>query len=396
MTERIRNTRERGTVTTSTSEIAALLRKIDATPSGPSERALIDQAVALADEAEEMELAYQARMRLVNSAEITGDTDAMLSAFVWCVGMNESDPVRFPTVLEKHLNLLWFHKWMPGALARSPLFPLDEIERVLDQLSERFTREGVGMSAIAQVRFDEAMLDGRLEEAEHHRLELKRLPRDEYSNCEACLHSTEIEFLALTGRDAEALAVFDEMIERNMRCSDEPAMAIGHALLPLLRAGRLGHARVHQSDGYWRAYRGAENLEIIADHFVFCAVTGDTSSGLSLLARHIRWLAHDGLDSRSHFRALVAIGVLLDALDTAGLAKTAVRGAAAAELLAFFGEHEGRWWSVHDLSVAAWSAASALAERFDERNDNDHYADRIRSARELANERYDLAYERMI
>ncbi len=376
-------------MTDSTTQITALLSEIDGTPHGATERALIDQAIALADEAGEAELAYQARMRLVGAAHMTGDTDAMLSSFVWCVGMNESDPQRFPTAFSAGLDLLWFYKWMPATLAASTLFPLEEIDRVLDQMTERFRREGVGMGAVVQARFDVADITGRLEEAERRRVELKNTPRDDYSHCEACVRSAEGSFLASIGREAEALVLFDEMFEQNLSCGDEPEAALGRALLPLLRAGRLEDAKAAHLRSYRLAKNAADNIGIVANHLLFCAVTGNESRGLTLLEKHIGWLAHDGLDGDSHFSALRAVGVLLNAIDAAGLGTTVVRGAATAELVPFFGEHEGQW-SVHDLAAAAWTAATALAARFDERNGNDHYTDLVRSAQKLSEEHYEV------
>ncbi len=376
-------------MTDTISEITTLLAKVDWADHGPTQRAWIDRAIALADEAGEQELAYKARMHLVASAYWTGDTDAALTAFVWCIGMNESDPLHFPTALRDGIDLLWFYKWMPSSLGSSPIFPLEEIERVMEQMAERFTREGVGMGAVAQARFDEARIDGRLEEAELRRMELKSTPRDEYSHCEACVRRAEGQFLALVGRESEALVLFDEMFEQDLSCGTEPETALASALLPLLRAGRLGQAKAAHLRSYRAVKQDADRIGVIADHLVFCAVTGNESRGLTLLERHIGWLAHDGLDDRSHFSAFLAVGVLLDAIDRAGLGATTVRGAAVPELVRFFGEHEGQW-SVHELAAAAWSAATALGARFDERNANGHYADRIRSARGLANEHYDL------
>ena len=90
----------------SRSTILELFTQIDALPFGAAERSLIDQAIAVADEAGEDALAYEARLRLTASAKMTGDTDAMLASFGWCLGKHDSDPARFPLKVGE-LDLLW-------------------------------------------------------------------------------------------------------------------------------------------------------------------------------------------------------------------------------------------------------------------------------------------------
>ena len=83
-----------------TAEITRLFDEIDSTPFGPQERALVDQAIALAVESGDEVVEYHARMRLTASAKQTGDTDTMLSSFAWCLAKHDSDPTRFPADID--------------------------------------------------------------------------------------------------------------------------------------------------------------------------------------------------------------------------------------------------------------------------------------------------------
>jgi len=371
-------------------DITKLFEEIDSTPFGPQERALVYQAVALAVEAGDEELEHLARMRLTVSAKHSGDTDTMLSSFAWTLAKHDEDPSRFPADLgDGGADLLWQYKWMAGTLSASPIFSRDQIDAIHADMLEHYERAGVGISGVITSRFDEAWRNGRLDEAAALREQLAITPRDDYSHCDACVRSEAAGFLAQIGREDESLALVAEMIEGGFSCGDEPESALADALLPYLRAGRLDEAKSAHLRSYRLSRDNADKISIIANHLVFCAVTGNEARGLALLERHISWLAHDGLNVRAHFSNLVAYGVLLDAIVAAGHGDTVVRGADAPELVQFFGEHEGAW-TARDLASAAWTAAGEIGAAFDERNGNGYYADRIAASHALSDEHYDV------
>ena len=93
-----------------------LFDQIDTLPFGPQERALVDEAIRVAEEAGDDALAYRGRLRLTASAHMGGDTDAMLASFGWCVAKHVSDPRTFPAK-DGSLDLLWQFKWMAGTLS---------------------------------------------------------------------------------------------------------------------------------------------------------------------------------------------------------------------------------------------------------------------------------------
>ena len=369
--------------------ITQLFERIDSTPFGPEERALIDQAVALAVEAGDEQLEHLARMRLTVSAKNSGDTDAMLASFAWCLAKHDEDPSRFPADLgDDGADLLWQYKWMAGTLAASPIFSRDQIDAVHADMHAHYERAGVGFSGYITSRFDEAWRNGRLDEAATLREQLAVTPRDDYSHCDACVRSEAAAFLAETGRE-ESLILIAEMLDGGFSCGDEPENALSQALLPYLRAGRLDEAKSAHLRSYRLSRDNADKISIVANHLVFCAVTGNEARGLALLERHISWLAHDGLNVSAHFSTLLSYGALLDAIDAAGHGDTVVRGAESPDLVSFFGEHDGTW-SVRDLAVAAWRAAAEIGAAFDERNGNDYHASRIARAHALAAEHYDV------
>ncbi|GLY18506.1 hypothetical protein Kisp01_55200 [Kineosporia sp. NBRC 101677] len=355
--------------------LADLLARVDAAPFGVAGRALLDECVALADQHDLPEWGYAARLRLLASAARIGDTDAQLSAFAWCVGRNAADPERFPLQVGDH-DLLWYHKHVVAALTASPLFTLDDVESALEAMQEQYLRAGAGMSAVWQARFQATLGLGRPERAAGMLAALKRTPRDEYSHCFTCSRAEEAEFHYLAGHDQAGLALTAEILANDLSCGDEPANAMAHALLPLLRAGRPGEARRLHLRGYRLIRSSPDRLRAIAQHLRFCAVTGNEARGLEILVQHLRLLEHDRLNQLAHLDLLSAAVVLLTAVEQAGAGDQPVIASAP--------------WTIRELLVALRARAAALAERFDQRNGNDFESRRLAQDEELLNTRYDV------
>ncbi|MGO2660611.1 hypothetical protein [Mycetocola reblochoni] len=370
--------------------IRELFDRADTLPYGPEERALLEEAIAVAEEAGDEELAYEARLRLTSSANMTGDTETMIASFGWTVGMHDRDPSRFPSRIGGD-DLLFQYKWMASRLMAHPDFPLGEVDAVHADMAERYRAAGVGPSGVLQSRFFTAIQRGDLAAAARLREERELAPEDEYSHCDACVRNEDALFFELSGDHDRALAVYDEIIDGGLSCGAEPETSESEALLPYLRAGRLDDARRAHLRSY-RAVRGrddADNVGVIANHLVFCAVTGNEARGLAMLERHIGMLAADPLNLAGRLHALTAVAVLLDAVARAGHPDAIVRGADTPELEAVLGHHEGPW-TTESLATVAWRRAEELADAFDARNGTAARRRALDGARALAAERYDV------
>ena len=367
-----------------------LIEEIDRTPWGPAEQALVSEAVALAIEIGDEQLEYQARMRQTASANMGGATDVMLNSFAWCLAHHDADPQRFPADLDNGgADLMWQFKWMASALRSSPAFSTDQITAVLDDMESHYRAAGLGLSGVLTARFEDAWDAGRIDDAEALRVQLEATPRDDHSHCDACGRSQFAGFFADTDRDDDAIRLVEEMIEGGFSCGEEPEHALSRVLLPYLRAGRFDEAKSAHLRSYRLAKDNPDNLRIVANNIVFAAVTGNEARALALIERHIAWLAHDGLNVDAHFAALSAFAVALGKVAATGHGTTPVRGADAAALVPFFGEHDGAW-SAEDLASASWGAAERIGAAFDERDGTDGHARSLARMRALAAEHYDV------
>lgn len=374
-------------------EAQDLLEQSNRLPYGPQEIALVQQAVSAADAAGDDDLAYLARLHLIASASLVGDTEAGLTAFTWCLGKHDADPARHPYSVEGY-DLLWYFKHMAGHLSANSVFSLAQLEQMLQEMEDRYRAAGVGLSGVWQAKFSAATAAGRLDEAAEFRAQRDALPRDDYSHCEACVRSADVEFFAATGHPQEALELYDEIFEQNLSCADEPEFCESGSLLRLLRAGRLEDAKTAHLRSYRMALGGADSFPMLWHHQVFCAVTGNEARGLNILERSIHRLPEDPLDLNRRFNALLGYGVLLDAVSRAGHAELPVRAADAKVLQPILGNpvpgSQDGGFTVSGLASASWAAAGNLAEAFDRRNGNSYYAEQLAEMQAVGAECFDV------
>lgn len=354
---------------------------------GPQRRAVIDEAVALADELGDEDLQFQARMALTDCVAITGDRDAELSSFAWCLAKYDEDPVRFSD--SQHGDVLWHYKFVLFTLDGSSIFTLSQIEAALDDMEARYRRADAGQSAVFWQRFQHAWYTGRLDQAKDWRVKFLATPRDDYSDCDACTRSQLARFAAEVGDEVEALRLVDEIINDDYSCAEEPERALATVLVPMLRAGQLEEARATHTRSYRLARNNPDLIDTVGLHMRFCAITGNEARALALAERHIGWLAHDALNEAGQHDFLLSLGVALSAVGLAGHGDEVVRGAETAGLRRFFGEHDGLW-RADELADAAWGAAARIAAAFDTRNGNTYVSGQAASARALLDEHYDV------
>lgn len=373
---------------TTRAEVDALLQKIDGTPFGAEEQSLIREAASKAEELGDDDLLYRVRIRQTTSAHMSGDTEQALGSFTWCVAKHDADPGRFPYDVDNQ-SLLWQFKWVAQMLLVNPAFSLAQVDQIVADMERRYSEAGVGLSGVWQAKFSNAVSTGRLPDAAQYRKQREAAGTDDYSHCDACVRSDDINYYLEIGDQDEAIRLFDQIIEGEYSCGDEPERAQGLILLSLLRAGRIDDAVSHHQRGLRYAQNNADPLPLVGLHLPFLAVTGNAPKALSLIETYLPVWGTDVIHARSQLEIAMQFGVALDALVALGHGDVRVANADAHTVAKLLGGSESAW-TVSTLAEALWRFAEDRAAAFDTRNQTDRYAKRLAKLQSLADENFDV------
>jgi tetratricopeptide (TPR) repeat protein len=266
---------------------AELLEEAQDMPYGAAKTLVVEEAVRTADAAGDAELAFEARMELVEAYQFGAEPGKSFVPFSWCLAAYDAEPDRYADHLH---SLLWDFKWMVGNLTDFPEIPLMRTYAVLDDMERRWRDGGHSLHAVHRYRELVAAHVGDVEtELEQFRLWCAA-PRDDLSNCVGCDPTGKIEHLNRHRRYEEAVDLAAPVLQGRMTCREQPRQILTALLKPYVHTGRFAEA----ADAHRRAYRSLRDdrgeLEPIASHIEFCALTGNEVRALEMVERHLSWL----------------------------------------------------------------------------------------------------------
>jgi tetratricopeptide (TPR) repeat protein len=264
-----------------------LLEEAQDMPYGAAKTLLVEEAVRTADAAGEADVAFEARIELIEAYQFGAEPGKSFVPFSWCLAAHDAEPDRYADHLH---SLLWDFKWMVGNLTDFPEIPLDRTYAVLDDMERRWREGGHSLHAVHRYRELVAAHVGDVEtELEQFRLWCAA-PRDELSNCVGCDPTGKIEHLNRHRRYEESVDLAGPVLQGRMTCREQPRQILTALLKPYVHTGRYAEA----ADAHRRAYRSLREdrgeLEPIASHIEFCALTGNEVRALEMVERHLSWL----------------------------------------------------------------------------------------------------------
>jgi hypothetical protein len=331
-------------------------------PYGTVRNARAEALSAAAESAKDPALLRRALNDQIDAYEWSSESSRMVVPFARLLQEYDRDPSAFGGH-EVH-TLYWHFKWVAGRIVESPDIPLEAVERWLVDMERRYRIAGYSERAVRQAEFHLAEATGDPDRMERSMNAWAAAGRDVMSDCHACELNTQGWFWAHTGRDEKALETWREVLDGGRTCREEPHRVLAESLLPLTRLGRFAEARTNHLRGY-RMARGNESLlKSVASHIEFCALTGNESRGLEILAEHAPLLG-PLVDVETRLQVNGGVLVLLRRLRELGLGdRPAV-------------PYEGAVHTVSELFRRLDGDASAIAARFDARNGTTRVSERL-------------------
>ncbi len=347
--------------------IAEANRQIDAVrgmPHGPAKIEAAERQARLVDAEGPQEARVFALWVLLEAYHWGGETDRALVVFAKLVRLWDERPELFDATDRE--MFFWSFKWMVSALGEYPSVGAEQIDRTLQDMTDRYQLAGLGMDAVAFERFEWAR-QRHAPVVEEYFEQWRLTPRDENSQCEVCEPGDQAAWLIDTGRVDEGVRLIETTLEQGGRCATEPADMLAALAEAYVEQGRGEDAA--------RAHRRAV-AELAATESDMAVARG----------RRIRLAARTGRPDR-------ALQFLLEDQHLLTQADTPLRrlrfllgvGAATAVLRAQHGDlpvslRQVPAATVRELDVWVRSEAQALAEAFDARNGNSGWVEQVAQA----------------
>jgi tetratricopeptide (TPR) repeat protein len=342
-----------------TDRVRELMGRAYELPYGEARTLLTEEALRHAEASGDETLAFQVRLGLTTAYQYGGEAIKTFTTFSRCLA--DFDRMGEAAGAGAGHRLLWQFKWIVGSLTRFPEVPLDRTYAVLDDMERRYRDGGHSLHAVHGSREKVARHLGDKEAAATWYARWHAAARDELADCEACDPTAKVAHLAWQGRDEEAVAVAAPVLQQEVTCSSQPQTILSELLPIYLRTGRHDEAR----DAHRKAYRlirtDLADMEDLAAHIEFCALTGNEPRGLEIVERHLDWLDRPP-NPYAGMRFAAAAALLLRRLDEIGVSDATVAGRPATEVRAELTAH-----------------ATELAARFDARNGTPHQGDLVRA-----------------
>lgn len=338
-------------------EIRQGLGENSCAPYGAARNARAEALSAAAEATGDRELFRRSLQGLIDAYEYSAERTRMVVPFARLLQEYDKDPSSFGSY-EVH-SLFWRFKWVAGRIVESPEIPLGTVDRWLTDMERRYRLAGYSERAVRQAEFHLADAIGDEDRMDRAMAGWAAAERDGMSDCHACEINTQGWYRARRGDDAGAVEIWEPVLSGGKSCMEEPHRVLAHSLLPLVRLGRSAEARSHHLRGY-RMTRGKDSLlRSVGEHIEFCALTGNESRGLEILAEHASHLGPLA-DVESQMEFTGGILVLLRRLGDLGHGELPAAS------------YQGTPRTVGELYELLHADAFGIAARFDARNGSAH------------------------
>ncbi|MBM83542.1 MAG: hypothetical protein CMJ78_23530 [Planctomycetaceae bacterium] len=117
-------------------EFDRLLDEAAGSKEGPTKIAILEEAVRLADSANDVEAGITARTSLVQAATFGGAAEKALVAYAWLTAKYDEDPDYFGGYGSHTFH--WQMKWTLGSLSDFPGISREQIESMYEDAEKRF------------------------------------------------------------------------------------------------------------------------------------------------------------------------------------------------------------------------------------------------------------------
>lgn len=337
-----------------------LMEQAESLPNGETKIAILEEAIRMADLHQDIEQGFYARMELTDVAVDVGRGEKAIVSFAWCLAQYDKNPGQY-----NDYSMMWHYKWIAGRIDQFPQVSLESIDQTLEDLKKRYTELGYSLRVYFQKKYRIAKRKGDTLSMLDYFEKWLDAPRDEMSDCLACEVDNQVGTLLDLGRFQEAYQKARPVLDQQLSCRSVPHGTFSMFLLPLLKEGRLEEAAEFHKQGYSMIRKEKGFLSSLSDHLKYLIIV-DIPQAISLLERHLPE-ALASFEPNRKFDFFLAASILFDYVD----------------------ERTKHVLQVPDYVTYEWlnQQVNEIAKKFDTRNQNHTYRDRIEKAKQEIQER---------
>ncbi len=353
--------------------IRRLLAEAGEQPKGPLQVELLAEAARVADAHNDVAAGFRVRKLLMDAALGGGQPQQMTVAFTWCVAQSDRDPQAVPPE-----QILWQYRWVISNLPQFPEVPRKQIEDAIADMIVRYRAAGSTLRPVHLLMLntgiklrDVAMASAAhaaWNTAEHDALSDD--PRTELSFC--------VDFFVFMKQYQKAIDLCPQVLAG--RADDMHFFGTDSAelLAPLLELGRVADAIRVQRSGYRYIAKRHRYLDMVGAHMELLARLDQFAAPVKMFEEHVGY----ALDTKQYidrFDFSWSALVVFERMRRAG--HTTIKLRLPKE---FPVAPSGRVYDLAELTAWLRADAADLATKFDTRNGNTYFTDRLTTVATIA------------
>lgn len=198
-------------------QIQKILLQVQKSNDNDDKIKLLKQAISIADANNDPDRGYELRSDLMYEEKGTSHCTESIPAFVWIMNTVDANPELFD-----ESDILLRYKWMLAAVQRGTSYSVDQIESIREDFKQRMQRNGHGLYTYYNLLHQWYLMIGDAKQARKYR-ELRNAQQpDNISYCLACDINTDTELELLDKNWDKAITVADDLLSGRKTCYYEP------------------------------------------------------------------------------------------------------------------------------------------------------------------------------
>ncbi len=245
--------------------------------------ALLEEAVRIADAANDVQRGFDARIELINSSNLGGSDDKMLVAFAWCLQRFDEDPD-----ISDVYTIMWYFKWVLGHISEFARMTREQIAGLDQDYERRLKQYNYSLAPLYKLRFEISIDLGDDRSTQQQWFDLwQSTSRDEMQDCRACETNALGAAYEHFGDLERRVSTVRPILEGRMSCLTVPETTYANVLKALVSLGRDEQAAELHRTGYRRVARREAFLRSVAEHLTYLVRIGNADKASRVFQDHL-------------------------------------------------------------------------------------------------------------